>query len=231
MAEGGSGDEPEKVFEETRYIFVRLNVLREYLERELEMPNLNFKYDFDRAIDDWVFMCFFVGECVEERWIHSSAGYGVDIIFSHFLSFKLSSCIFFDITFSFLFLFSFIHLWVSVLRSLGLTHTAGYEVDIFFLIFHLSYFPLVSCLTFFSLPFSVIHSFILYFFYLFNLLTVFSPHFSGNDFLPHLPSLEIRENAIDRLVRLYKDCCYKTGVSIQLLLLWCVGIQCLNLSC
>ncbi|XP_071544805.1 5'-3' exoribonuclease 2 homolog isoform X2 [Panulirus ornatus] len=89
----GSSGEAEKVYEETRYIFVRLNVLREYLEKDLLMPGLPFKYDFDRAVDDWVFMCFFV----------------------------------------------------------------------------------------------------------------------GNDFLPHLPSLEIRENAIDRLVRLYKDCCYKTG--------------------
>lgn len=62
MAEGENEGEAEKVFEETRYIFVRLNVLREYLEKELEMPNLPFKYDFDRAIDDWVFMCFFVGE-------------------------------------------------------------------------------------------------------------------------------------------------------------------------
>ncbi|KAG0726229.1 5'-3' exoribonuclease 2 [Chionoecetes opilio] len=64
VAEGNDG-EAEKVFEETRFIFVRLNVLREYLERELQMPNLPFKYDFDRAIDDWVFMCFFVGEWMQ----------------------------------------------------------------------------------------------------------------------------------------------------------------------
>ncbi|XP_011505747.1 PREDICTED: 5'-3' exoribonuclease 2 homolog [Ceratosolen solmsi marchali] len=85
--------EDNKIFgSECQFIFVRLNVLREYLERELEMPNLPFKYDFERALDDWVFMCFFV----------------------------------------------------------------------------------------------------------------------GNDFLPHLPSLEIRENAIDRLVNLYKKTIYKT---------------------
>ncbi|XP_014274467.1 5'-3' exoribonuclease 2 homolog [Halyomorpha halys] len=77
----------------TRYIFVRLNVLREYLEDELKMPDLPFEYDFERALDDWVFMCFFV----------------------------------------------------------------------------------------------------------------------GNDFLPHLPSLEIREGAIDRLVMLYKKTVYRTG--------------------
>lgn len=77
----------------TRYIFVRLNVLREYLEEELKMPDLPFEYSFERALDDWVFMCFFV----------------------------------------------------------------------------------------------------------------------GNDFLPHLPSLEIREGAIDRLVMLYKKTVYRTG--------------------
>lgn len=44
-----------------QYIFVRLNVLREYLERELQLPNLPFEYNFERVLDDWVFMCFFVG--------------------------------------------------------------------------------------------------------------------------------------------------------------------------
>ncbi|XP_023232029.1 5'-3' exoribonuclease 2-like, partial [Centruroides sculpturatus] len=90
----GEFDELEKpIAPETEFIFIRLTVLREYLTRELRMPNLPFEYDFERAVDDWVFMCFFV----------------------------------------------------------------------------------------------------------------------GNDFLPHLPSLEIREGAIDRLVSLYKDTVYKTG--------------------
>uniref|UniRef100_A0A8D8TWE9 5'-3' exoribonuclease n=1 Tax=Cacopsylla melanoneura TaxID=428564 RepID=A0A8D8TWE9_9HEMI len=46
---------------EVEFIFVRLSVLREYLEKELAMPNLPFEYSFERALDDWVFMCFFVG--------------------------------------------------------------------------------------------------------------------------------------------------------------------------
>uniref|UniRef100_A0AAY4CF95 5'-3' exoribonuclease n=1 Tax=Denticeps clupeoides TaxID=299321 RepID=A0AAY4CF95_9TELE len=78
---------------EQEFIFIRLSILREYLERELTMASLPFPYDFERSVDDWVFMCFFV----------------------------------------------------------------------------------------------------------------------GNDFLPHLPSLEIREGAIDRLVGIYKDVVHKTG--------------------
>ncbi|KAL2081850.1 hypothetical protein ACEWY4_021668 [Coilia grayii] len=78
---------------EQEFIFIRLCVLREYLERELTMASLPFPFDFERSVDDWVFMCFFV----------------------------------------------------------------------------------------------------------------------GNDFLPHLPSLEIREGAIDRLVGIYKDVVHRTG--------------------
>eukprot|EP00062_Callorhinchus_milii_P013210 gi/632961044/ref/XP_007896536.1/ PREDICTED: 5'-3' exoribonuclease 2 isoform X1 [Callorhinchus milii] len=47
--------------EEQEFIFIRLTVLREYLERELTMASLPFTFDFERSVDDWVFMCFFVG--------------------------------------------------------------------------------------------------------------------------------------------------------------------------
>lgn len=42
-----SGPAPQ-IGKETQYIFVRLNVLKEYLERELQMPNLPFKYVYIR---------------------------------------------------------------------------------------------------------------------------------------------------------------------------------------
>ena len=46
---------------ETRFIFIRINVLREYLERELWLEGLPFPWNLERLIDDWVFLCFFVG--------------------------------------------------------------------------------------------------------------------------------------------------------------------------
>ncbi|XP_055351574.1 5'-3' exoribonuclease 2-like [Paramacrobiotus metropolitanus] len=46
----------------TEFIFLRLSVLREYLEQELKPDHaVSYGFDLERAIDDWVFMCFFVG--------------------------------------------------------------------------------------------------------------------------------------------------------------------------
>lgn len=43
------------------FLWLHVNVLREYLEVELFNPRLLFQFDLERAIDDWIFMCFFVG--------------------------------------------------------------------------------------------------------------------------------------------------------------------------
>ena len=40
---------------------MKVNVVREYLELEFKNLNLPFKYHFERLIDDFVFLCFFVG--------------------------------------------------------------------------------------------------------------------------------------------------------------------------
>uniref|UniRef100_A0A5K3FBU1 5'-3' exoribonuclease n=1 Tax=Mesocestoides corti TaxID=53468 RepID=A0A5K3FBU1_MESCO len=46
---------------DVEFIFIKLAVLRQYLEDDLKIPNLPFQWDLERVIDDWVFMCFFVG--------------------------------------------------------------------------------------------------------------------------------------------------------------------------
>lgn len=42
------------------FLWLHVNVLREYLEVELKV-RMGMQWDVERAIDDWVFMCFFVG--------------------------------------------------------------------------------------------------------------------------------------------------------------------------
>lgn len=43
------------------FIWLHVAVLREYLAVELTVPNLPYRFDLERAIDDWIFMCCFVG--------------------------------------------------------------------------------------------------------------------------------------------------------------------------
>ncbi|KAK5464764.1 5'-3' exoribonuclease 2 [Exophiala xenobiotica] len=62
-AKAKSGEYDEKGSTETLKPFVWLNVpiLREYLAAEMFVPGQSFRFDLERALDDWVFMCFFVG--------------------------------------------------------------------------------------------------------------------------------------------------------------------------
>ncbi|SPQ27399.1 c8e39d56-f89c-4092-b2d9-03b55bb07610 [Thermothielavioides terrestris] len=57
----GEFDEKDKALPLKPFIWLHVSILREYLAVELSVPNLPFRWDLERAIDDWVFMCFFVG--------------------------------------------------------------------------------------------------------------------------------------------------------------------------
>lgn len=52
----GAVEKPLKPF-----IWLHVSVLREYLAVEMSVPNQPFRFDLERALDDWVFMCYFVG--------------------------------------------------------------------------------------------------------------------------------------------------------------------------
>ncbi|KAL9044446.1 MAG: hypothetical protein Q9214_002415 [Letrouitia sp. 1 TL-2023] len=57
----GEFDEKDKYLAQKPFIWLHVSVLREYLEAELHIPRQEFRFDLERALDDWVFMCFFVG--------------------------------------------------------------------------------------------------------------------------------------------------------------------------
>ena len=57
----GEFDEKDKALADKPFIWLHVSVLREYLAAELMVPQQSFRFDLERALDDWVFMCFFVG--------------------------------------------------------------------------------------------------------------------------------------------------------------------------
>ena len=57
----GQFDEKASKPDSKPFIWLSVSVLREYLAAEMNVPGQHFRFDLERAIDDWVFMCFFVG--------------------------------------------------------------------------------------------------------------------------------------------------------------------------
>ncbi|KAH8698574.1 exoribonculease Dhp1 [Talaromyces proteolyticus] len=57
----GEFDEKHKAVTRKPFIWLSVSILREYLAAELHVPQQRFPFDLERALDDWVFMCFFVG--------------------------------------------------------------------------------------------------------------------------------------------------------------------------
>ena len=57
----GEFDEKDDAVGLKPFIWFHVSVFREYLEAELQVPEQPFRFDLERAIDDWIFMCSFVG--------------------------------------------------------------------------------------------------------------------------------------------------------------------------
>ncbi|KAL8854753.1 MAG: hypothetical protein Q9221_000536 [Calogaya cf. arnoldii] len=57
----GEFDEKDRALPKKPFIWLHVSILREYLEAELYVQQQPFPFDLERALDDWVFMCFFVG--------------------------------------------------------------------------------------------------------------------------------------------------------------------------
>ena len=57
----GEFDEKQHAAPLKPFIWLHVAVLREYLAAEMHVPQQPFPFDLERALDDWVFMCFFVG--------------------------------------------------------------------------------------------------------------------------------------------------------------------------
>ncbi|KIW46953.1 uncharacterized protein PV06_02571 [Exophiala oligosperma] len=60
-AKSGEFDEKGTTEELKPFVWLNVPILREYLAAEMFVPGQSFRFDLERALDDWVFMCFFVG--------------------------------------------------------------------------------------------------------------------------------------------------------------------------
>uniref|UniRef100_A0A453G1P8 5'-3' exoribonuclease n=1 Tax=Aegilops tauschii subsp. strangulata TaxID=200361 RepID=A0A453G1P8_AEGTS len=58
---GEFDEKGDEIVPKKPYQFLNIWTLREYLEYEFRMPNPAFETDIERIIDDFIFMCFFVG--------------------------------------------------------------------------------------------------------------------------------------------------------------------------